>query len=115
MFNNLIIQFKVSYIGGGGGGSYSIEIVPTYILFFKKIVYIPFVCINHTMIMVSDKSATRKLSRFLECNCCWIYGTDNYSDATIVEYMALSYPLVNYNYYFLLRKFITGFFWYNML
>ena len=59
--------------------------------------------------MVSYENATRKLTRFIGCNCCWIYDTQNFSYASSVESTALSLSLVNYNHPFLLRTFITLF------
>ena len=59
------------------------------------------------MIMVSNESETRELSRFLGYNCCQIYGTNNYLDASANESMEHFSSLVSYNSYLPLRKFIT--------
>ena len=88
-----------------------LHIYYSYILY----VYITFIGINHTMIMVSYESERRDISDLLRCNCCWIcwiYVTQNSSDATAVESMALSSSLVNYNHSFLLSKLIKRFYYY---
>ena len=65
--------------------------------------------------MVSDESESRELSILLGCNCCLIYGTHNYLDASANESMEHFSSLINYNHYLPLRKFITLFYEYIQL
>ena len=91
MFKSLVILFTLTWIMVCNHMklSLSLRIYYSYILF----IYIPFIGINHNINMVSDETATWKISILLRCKCSCIYVTENSSYDTDVENIALSSSL----------------------